>query len=61
MNYANKTIEAYEKNFDQYVKRRLGTETNSIKLLEKFKTLLPGKNILEIGFDLGFDAERMRI
>lgn len=56
-NYTNKTIKAYEATAEEYAQKKAGKLSDSVIFLEKFVSLAPGKNILEIGFGLGQDAE----
>lgn len=57
MNYLQQTINSYQKNYKKYQSKKVGTEGDSLKLLEEFNKLTPGKDILEIGFGLGFDTK----
>lgn len=55
--YINKTVQAYELTAEEYAQKKAGRLSDSITFLEKFASLVPGKNVLEIGFGLGQDAQ----
>jgi|SRR5579884_272450 len=57
MSNLRQTIKSYEDRGESYLRQKDSVEKDSHSLLRKFKKLVKGQSILEIGFGVGNDAE----